>query len=146
MNGVEAQIGAMLNLALYSMLSVPGEKKENHLVQNVSRQLVVNDGQICEDQAVLRETIFINPNYPKSIKIHSSVWQDFDEFVIAYEWHHNLAWGLLSKCCPKTVVLCYCTVLDFGKFGTALCRHVKGVRVKSLSLRCLKNRPIAFSR
>ena len=46
-----------------------------------------------------------NPNYPKSIKIHSPVLKDFDGFRKECEWHNYLTWGF-------TV----CTVQVLSKF------------------------------
>ena len=39
------------------------------------------------------------------------------------------AWCPHSVPSPKNVLLCYCTVMDIGGFGTALSGNVKGARV-----------------
>ena len=78
---------------------------------------------------VLVHVLAFDPDFCESIKIHSPVLQDFDGLVTVHKWHHYLTWGLMSGCClsPKNVLLSYCTVLDFGRFRTALSRNVQGI-------------------
>ena len=58
----------------------------------------------------------ISHNFPKSIKIHSPVLQDFDGFGTVHKWHHCLTWSLMFQFwqSPKIVVLCFCAVMDFS--------------------------------
>ena len=55
-----------------------------------------------------------------------------------YMHKNNLTWGLMSKFSrsPKNVPLSYYTVMDFGRFGTALSRNIKRIRVEA-SMNCI---------
>ena len=59
----------------------------------------------------------LNPNFPKSIKIHSPVLQGFAGLGTVHERHHYSTRGLMFKSCasPKNTQLSSCTVMDLGQ-------------------------------
>ena len=63
---------------------------------------------------VIKRMLVLNRRNHKSMKLHPLPWiQD------STGMHHYLTWGLIPKLCPspENVLLCYCAMPDFGRFG-----------------------------